>query len=151
MAIRVGARAAIVRDGSLLLIEYHDETGLHYNLPGGGVEDGESIHEALRRELHEEACIEHVEIGNLILTWEYVPQHYDFAYGTQQKLGLLFRCTIPDDDYPQLPQTPDPHQTGVKWIPLNQLSDIWLLPNIPHLLVPILRNEVQGTHLVSDI
>lgn len=36
--IRVSVRAVIVRDGAILLSEYDDENGLHYNLPGGGVE-----------------------------------------------------------------------------------------------------------------
>lgn len=151
MPIRIGARAAIVRDNALLLIEYDDETGLHYNLPGGGVEDGEGIHDALQRELYEEACIEHVEIGDLILTWEYVPQKYNFEYGTQQKLGLLFHCTIAPNVQPKLPENPDLHQTGVKWIPINELSDIWLLPNIAHLLVSLLQNQVSGIKIVSDI
>jgi 8-oxo-dGTP diphosphatase len=151
MAIRVGARAAIIRDGAILLIEYDDETGLHYNLPGGGVEDGESIHDALRRELREEACVELATIGDLILTWEYVPAKYDYEYGTQQKLGLLFHCTIAPDAEPKLPQQPDPHQTGVKWIPLSKLSDIWLLPNIAHLLVPLLQNQISGISLLRDI
>lgn len=53
--IRIRASAAIVRDGRILLIECDDPTlGLHYNLPGGGVEPGEAMHDAVRREVWEE-------------------------------------------------------------------------------------------------
>jgi 8-oxo-dGTP diphosphatase len=40
---------------AVLLVEFNDETGLHYNLPGGGVEPGESVIEALEREVRENA------------------------------------------------------------------------------------------------
>jgi len=53
--IRVGARALVVENESVLLVEFNDETGLHYNLPGGGVEPGESVIEALEREVRENA------------------------------------------------------------------------------------------------
>jgi ADP-ribose pyrophosphatase YjhB (NUDIX family) len=68
--IRFGVNAAIVRDGAILLVEFNDEqSGLHYNLPGGGVELGETLHEALRRGVREETCAE-VEVGPLLLVWE---------------------------------------------------------------------------------
>lgn len=38
--IRVRPTALIVKDNSILLIEYKDENGTHYNLPGGGAEPG---------------------------------------------------------------------------------------------------------------
>lgn len=48
--IRVGVNAAIVRDQAILLVEFDDaQSGLHYNLPGGGVHAGETLHAALRR------------------------------------------------------------------------------------------------------
>ena len=53
--VRVSARALIVEEGCVLLVEFDDETGLHYNLPGGGTRPGESVIEALKREAREEA------------------------------------------------------------------------------------------------
>jgi hypothetical protein len=63
--IRIGVRGLIVKHDAVLLIEFDDENGLHYNLPGGGVQPGESLVEALQREAKEEACIE-IEIGRLL-------------------------------------------------------------------------------------
>ena len=36
--IRVRASALIIQNDAILLVEFDDENGLHYNLPGGGVE-----------------------------------------------------------------------------------------------------------------
>jgi len=41
--IRVRACALIIENDSVLLVEFLDESGLHYNLPAGGVEPGESV------------------------------------------------------------------------------------------------------------
>lgn len=53
--IRVRAGAIIIENESILLIEFGDENGLHYNLPGGGVEPGETVKTAAAREVMEEA------------------------------------------------------------------------------------------------
>jgi len=62
--IRVRACALIIENDSILLVEFKDENGLHYNLPAGGVELNESVVEAVRREAMEEASVD-VEVGPL--------------------------------------------------------------------------------------
>jgi ADP-ribose pyrophosphatase YjhB (NUDIX family) len=129
--IRVSVRAVILHDGAILLSEYDDESGLHYNLPGGGVENGEGLHEALIREVREETGML-VRVGRLLYAWEYVPQKRDYAYGTQQTLALIFACDIVNDSgSPSL----DPNQTAARWIALSQLPEKALLPPevIPYL------------------
>ena len=56
--ITVGVRAVLVREGQILLVRHTYQD--HWYLPGGGVEKGETLIEALGRELQEEvgACIE---------------------------------------------------------------------------------------------
>ena len=87
--IRVGVNAAIIRSGEILVVEFEDETGYHLNLPGGGVDAGESLLAALVREVREETCLE-VEVGRLLLVWEYEPTRYAGRYGPTHKLGLVF-------------------------------------------------------------
>jgi 8-oxo-dGTP diphosphatase len=43
--------SAIIENDHVLLVEFDDETGLHYNLLGGTIELGESIIEGLSSNL----------------------------------------------------------------------------------------------------
>ena len=52
---RVSIKALIVKHGKVLLLdEGPKETGGRFELPGGGLDFGENIHEALKREIFEE-------------------------------------------------------------------------------------------------
>jgi 8-oxo-dGTP pyrophosphatase MutT (NUDIX family) len=51
-------------------IEYEENGQYHYNLPGGGAEPGETITDALKRELLEEANVE-VDVGPIAFVYEY--------------------------------------------------------------------------------
>jgi 8-oxo-dGTP diphosphatase len=121
--IRVNVAAAIVRENQILAIEYDDESGLHYNLPGGGVEEGETLEEAVLREVREEAGVE-VEIGRLLMVWEYVPTRENFRYGTQHKVGLIYEAHLLSGQEPDVTHRYDSHQTGVHWLPLEQVVHV---------------------------
>lgn len=71
-SIRVRVCGAVIRDDAVLVAVYEDAAGRHYNFPGGGMEPGESLHPAMRREMREEACAE-VAVGRLVAVHEYVP------------------------------------------------------------------------------
>lgn len=130
-AIRVSVKAVIVRDDRILLIGYDldDGAGFHYNLPGGGVKRGEGLHEALRREVREEAGA-NIDVGPLLFVAEYVPAHKNNKYGLTQSLQLFFRCTLCPGSSPAQPVTPIDEQAGVYWIPLSKLHSAPLLPSI---------------------
>lgn len=68
--IRFRPCALIFRGESILLVEYNDENGPYYNLPGGGLEYHETIKEAVKRELLEEASVE-IEVGPIAYEPEY--------------------------------------------------------------------------------
>jgi len=130
-AIRVSVKAVIVRDNQILLIGYDlsDGAGFHYNLPGGGVKLGEGLHEALTREVREEASTE-VDVGPLLFVTEYVPAHLENKYGLIQSLQLFFHCTLHLGSSPEQPGSPVDDQAGVYWLPLSELHSAPLLPNI---------------------
>lgn len=131
LPIRVGAKAIIIENEQILLVEYDDDAGLHYNLPGGGTSLGESVKEGLLREIKEETCAE-AEIGDLLFIHEYEPGRNQHWGGLQQKVYFLFACTL--KTRPRMPEIPDPNQTNVKWIKLAELDSVELFPFItPHI------------------
>lgn len=48
---RVTVKALVVKDGKILLIKESQELSGKWELPGGGLDFGEEIHEGLKREI----------------------------------------------------------------------------------------------------
>jgi ADP-ribose pyrophosphatase YjhB (NUDIX family) len=56
--------AAIIRDGKVLVVRRARKPALHlYTLPGGGVETGETLMQAVMREVREETALEVEPVG----------------------------------------------------------------------------------------
>ncbi|WP_226679802.1 NUDIX domain-containing protein [Sutcliffiella horikoshii] len=138
--IRVRAGALIIKNDSILLIEFNDENGLHYNLPAGGTQPGETLKEAVKREAKEEASID-VEVGPLAFVYEYAPHLNSNKFGDTHSLGLMFECNIKDGCTPRIPANPDPNQTGVRWVSLTELDKVILYPNIREHILKYVENK----------
>jgi len=127
--IRVKGSALIIENEAVLLVEFHDENGLHYNLPGGGVEQGESLLQTVKREAREEASVD-IEVGEVAFLYEYAPHlNYD-KYGSVHSLTTIFDCSLREGENPKVPEERDQNQTGVKWVLLDELHTIVLYPNL---------------------
>lgn len=78
---------ATVRDGENFIVLTGEKNGkTEYMLPGGGVDEGETLEEAIKREVLEELNIEVEVIGELgiydklIVPWKYEGQTYNIQY-----------------------------------------------------------------------
>ena len=90
---RPRASAAIFRNGNseILLVRHERRDGSTYwQLPGGGLSEGETDEEAVVRELKEETGL-HGKVGGRLFTIPY-------KYG----LSTTYRVTIPEDAEPVL-------------------------------------------------
>ncbi len=142
------SQAMVCRDGKLLLVEHLLKGRDFYNLPGGGIEDGETPAEAALRELREEAGVD----GKIVrpLSIEYKPD--------MESRIFTFLVEIPEDAVlvkgidPELP----PEQQSivdVKWMTLDEIAerDRAYLFGAGLLRVPEFHEEVLtwGDHNIS--
>lgn len=80
--------SAVIRDGGRILLAQQqgkDDLSPTWGLPGGVVEEGELLHEALKREVREETGLVVERIGNLIYSI-----HYDDRQSGTQSLAYIF-------------------------------------------------------------
>ncbi len=71
--LRRAARALVMRDDAVLLVHFRFASGNEvWALPGGGIEPGESVEDAIRRELAEEVGVRRFELGPEIWTRTHV-------------------------------------------------------------------------------
>lgn len=141
--MRIAVDAVVEQAGQLLLIEYDDaQLGRHWGLPGGGVEPGERIHDAVRREVLEETGAQ-VVVGRLLLVNEYDPTGAGGRYTEEHELRLLFHCTLLDDRPLIEPSLPDPAQIGVGWVALADLRQLPFFPQIADRLYDCLMNQAD--------
>ncbi|GGD55829.1 NUDIX domain-containing protein [Paenibacillus nasutitermitis] len=148
--IRVRPTALIIEHEAVLLVEYEDEEGVHYNLPGGGAEPGETVIEGVLRELREETGAE-ADIGPLAFVYECAPhkQSGEYPPDTPHALNLIFECTLKKDSHPMMPDRPDPSQSGVRWIPLAELGSVMLFPNIREHIIRYARQR-HAVEFIED-
>ncbi len=120
------ARAVIIRDQSILLVEclIHGET--RYFLPGGGQESGEPLNETARREVLEETG-HTVTVGELMWVREYIPMNHTNQDGAH-RVDFIFRCALSDCTSVSMPNNADRAQIGIRWVPLDELHAIQMWP-----------------------
>ncbi|MDQ0253339.1 8-oxo-dGTP pyrophosphatase MutT (NUDIX family) [Evansella vedderi] len=106
----VGAHAIIVNNEGLVLLLKRTYGDLGWSLPGGGVEVGETIHEALYRECREELG---VEVQDAILTGFYYHSKLNAQVG-------IFRCSLPEGAEIKLSH----EHSDYKWAHLSELSEV---------------------------
>jgi 8-oxo-dGTP diphosphatase len=116
--LSVGAVA--VRDGAILLIQRGQPPSLGlWSLPGGRVEWGETMVEALRREMEEETGLQ-AEVGRLAGVVERIYPEEGFHYIILDYFVTIVSGTL----------RPGGDVTGARWTPLEGLDRLPLAPGL---------------------
>lgn len=132
MAIRSAVKTIVVRKGSILLIKYISERGfVHYELPGGGQEQFETMEEAARREFLEETGY-HIKIDKFVALAEEIfldkelrENYPNYAH----RILHIFQAEIISEDLTIDKEIVfDKNQVGCEWIPIERVSDVYLIP-----------------------
>ena len=124
MAIRNSAKAIVLRDGKILLNRCRSRFGIYYALPGGGQRIGETLEEAIRRELLEETGLS-VTPQRMAGVYEQVTQRNEG--GPDHKLYFLFLCKLNDIEKLK-PTERDLYQLSSEWVDLQDAIDGRLFP-----------------------
>jgi len=118
LTLRAAVYGIIVHDGRALLIRSHH--GGRYYLPGGGIEIGERIEDALRREVREETGIE-VEVER------FERFHEDFFYydptdKAYHSLLFYYTCRPKTFDVSDDAQVDDEDAEQPRWVDVTGLQ-----------------------------
>jgi len=146
--LRIRVSGLIIQHDSLLLVKLQPPTRPYpvWMPPGGGVQHGEPLETALKRELFEEAGVE-VKTGQLCLIHEFIefPYHaLEFYFRAEITGGNLQKGTDPERaDDKQILQ-------DLKFYSFSQLSGIELYPEyLKTHITSIIKHDSNVQHIRS--
>jgi 8-oxo-dGTP pyrophosphatase MutT (NUDIX family) len=114
---RVGVYALIVEDNKLLMLKLSN--GKYY-FPGGGIEAGETLHQALTREINEELGVQ-VEIGALLHA-DNVIYYHDPSGFAAHIVAIFYACSVNSHDFSSELAEERGYILGYEWLSLDALE-----------------------------
>lgn len=113
----VGVGAVVVRDGKALIVKRaHEPRKGEWSLPGGLLELGESLQDAVRREIKEETALD-IEVGPVIETFDRV--HRDDAGRIRYHFVIVDFVGWPSGGE----AVPGSDAEGVAWVTAAEIDD----------------------------
>lgn len=139
----ISVRAIIPHEDKFLLVNNRHSKGDFYCLPGGGVEPGEQVVDALKREIKEELGVE-ATVGNLVVLNQIVDsEDYDAP-------ELYFHITN-GTDFANIDLTKTSHgQAEIADVGFFRLNEVLLLPReLTDLIPTIIKQNYQGPAIIN--
>lgn len=121
-SIRPGTCAIIFDDGGNILLEQRSDNGF-WGLPGGGVEVGESVEQAVKREVMEETALL-VEVKRLVGVYSDPLQYNISSYPSGdivQWVTMVFECVHIDGELRISHESTDIGYFDINHLPKNTL------------------------------
>ncbi|MFB1025063.1 MAG: NUDIX domain-containing protein [Octadecabacter sp.] len=120
--VRLAARAIILHDDKLLLVNAFKGRDDLWCAPGGGAEPHQSLPENLAREVFEETGLT-VDVGAPCLVNEFHDPN-----GTFHQVEMFFRCTLMAGTLDPAWQDPEKIVTQRRWVSRNELAALTVRP-----------------------
>lgn len=123
---------AVVNDGQVLVVERvpHDFQGGNYELPGGGIDEGETVIDSVKRELKEETGLDLTEITGMI-------RGFDYPAGPK-KLVRQFNFVVTTTGY-EVQLDPNEH-VAYKWVGADGYQGLVMTPEMKLCLDHLFKN-----------
>lgn len=131
-SVRIRVAGLVMRDGEVLLISHRKDGRVYWLLPGGGVDHGESLEEALQREFLEELGIS-VRVGQPVLICDSIDPE-----GRRHIVNIVFSCTHTGGEYSL---GAEERLYGYRFCGPGEISALTMYPPINRELVALARNE----------
>lgn len=128
---RIRVAAIVLRGGELLLVRHIKGGKSYWLLPGGGIEYGEPLADALKRELREEATVD-IEVGDLVIVNDTIPPD-----GSRHTINLCFTAHVTRGE---IACGTDPRVVEVRYVPIDELPSLTFYPDIRNELIPAIRS-----------
>jgi len=153
-------KGVLIRDERILLVQYdEDGVGIHYNLPGGRQHKDETVHEALKRKMMEEAGADVIP-GPFLFLYEFIGKNHDYFDGAKHSVSMVFKCTLRPGSVPSMATCTKPQigeglkivQTDVTWLPLKDFGKVLFWPTVQDKIVALhQRTDASDDRYLGDI
>ncbi len=118
---RVRVSVIVIEEGKILLVRHEKRGKTYWVLPGGGVDYGETLEEAVVRELKEETNLD-IKVDKLVLVDDFIPEdrhrHVVDLYFTAKVVGGELKLGA------------DSIMREVRYFPIEELADLTFYPKI---------------------
>lgn len=116
MAVRIRVAGLLVHADHILLVKHRNHS--YWLLPGGRLDDGESLQECVRREFLEETSLKVRPQGPIFLG--------DFLSGTKHVVDVIFRVTLANEveGTPAIQPGSDAGLADVRWFPVEDAPKV---------------------------
>jgi ADP-ribose pyrophosphatase YjhB (NUDIX family) len=135
---RIRAAVAVLNQGQILLVQHTKADRSYWLLPGGGLDWGESLHQAAQREVSEETGVK-VSAGELLFVSETLAPD-----GAKHVVHLVFEASYQGGE-PRVPA--EARITDVRWFDLDKVSELILHPPMQSALAQLLSKKRESVFL----
>ncbi|UTV29088.1 NUDIX domain-containing protein [Photobacterium atrarenae] len=127
MTPRISVRAVFYNQGHILLCKHHDNKGIWYITPGGGIEHGETLEDAFHRELKEELGAE-ARMGDVLCIRDFIAARSPVPFSPPDFHQVEIFVEAHMLQLNNAASQPDDYQVGYEWLPLDRLTQVRFYP-----------------------